>query len=193
MDDHSWLADKLGEYDTVLAADGGLAHCRKAGVIPELVLGDMDSLSGETSVKKMTFPADKDASDMELAVDHAIQHGFDEVDVYGALGGRIDHQLCNIMVCARHPGRVRIIDRYCVIMSIGAGQETRRNGREGDIITLTSLADTARCSTKGLRYPLNDEILERGSRGLSNIMEGNTFEVTVSSGTVLIMHLTREG
>ncbi len=190
--DHSWLAARLAEYGTVLAADGGLTHCRKAGVTPELVLGDMDSLSEETVVKKMVFPTDKDASDMELAVDYALRQGFETVDIYGALGGRIDHQLCNIMVCAHHPGRLRILDNKYIITALASGQEARQEGSEGDIVTLTALEESARCSTEGLLYPLRDEILERGSRGLSNIMEGTAFTVSVSEGTVLIIHITGE-
>jgi thiamine pyrophosphokinase len=190
--DYSWLADMLRDYDTVLAADGGYTHCRKAGVIPALVLGDMDSLSEAADVEKVVFPAEKDASDMELAADHALNLGHDAVDVFGALGGRIDHQLCNILVCARHPGRLRVLDEHSIITALTAGQETRQSGKEGDIVTLTSLEESARCSTEGLLYPLRDEILVRGSRGLSNVMEGDAFTVSVSEGTVLIIHITGE-
>jgi thiamine pyrophosphokinase len=190
--DHSWLASRLAEYDTVLAADGGFSHCRKAGVTPELILGDMDSLSEETDVKKMVFPSKKDASDMELAAGHALDQGFEEVDVYGALGGRIDHQLSNIMVCARHPGRLCIVGKNCIITAVASGQEIRQEGREGDIVTLAALEESSRCSTCGLLYPLRDEILNRGSRGLSNIMSGSSFTVAVSTGTVLVLHLARE-
>ncbi|MFA5517814.1 MAG: thiamine diphosphokinase [Spirochaetota bacterium] len=190
--DYSWLAAMLREHCTVLAADGGLVHCRKAGVTPELVLGDMDSLFEETAVKKIVFPAEKNESDMELAVGYALQNGFNQIDVYGALGGRVDHQLCNIMVCARYPGLLTIIDSNYIITALSSGQNTRQEGKKGDIVTLIALEESGRCYTEGLLYPLCDEILIRGSRGLSNIMTGDVFSVSVSGGTVLIIHLKGE-
>lgn len=189
IDDYLWLREALAGYDTVLAADGGYDHCQRCGVVPAAVLGDMDSISEEPSVPVFRHPAEKDRSDMEIAVDHAIGLAFENIDVFGALGGRRDHELCNIMVCARHPGSVRLIDEKCAIVAVCNGGRLEENGRPGDIITLVSLDAEARCTVTGLKYPLRDEPLRRGSRGLSNIMKEDRFTVEVSSGTVLVFHL----
>ncbi|HPA71504.1 MAG TPA: thiamine diphosphokinase [Spirochaetota bacterium] len=191
ISDYQWLSVALSGYEAVFAADGGLDHCRRAGVRPAAVLGDMDSLAGKEDDAQalIRFPAEKDFSDMELAVDHALGNGFGAVDVFGALGGRIDHELCNVMVCAKHPGTLRLLDAGSVIIALDAGKSFSGAGSPGDIVTLAALDEGARCSTEGLRYALRDESLARGSRGLSNIIEGGPFSVSVSSGTVLVIQL----
>lgn len=191
ISDYQWLSDALSGYEAVFAADGGFDHCRRAGVKPAAVLGDMDSLAGkgDDTTALIRFPAEKDLSDMELAVDHALVNGYGAVDVFGALGGRIDHELCNVIVCAKHPGTLRLLDERSVIIAIDAGKSLSGAGSPGDIITLAALDDGARCTTGGLRYALRDEFLARGSRGLSNVIEGGSFSVAVSSGTVLVIQL----
>ncbi len=193
IQDYRWLREALEGYGTVLAADGGYDHCRRCGIVPAAVLGDMDSISEEPSVPVFRHPAEKDRSDMEIAVDHAIGLGFESIDVFGALGGRRDHELCNIMVCAEHPGSLRLIDGKCAVSAVGRGGRLEDAGRQGDIITLVSLDAEARCTVTGLLYPLRDEPLRRGSRGLSNVMKGDRFTVEVSSGTVLVFHLGDTG
>jgi thiamine pyrophosphokinase len=193
VDDIRWLAGRLAGYDAVFAADGGYSHCKNAGVVPAAVLGDMDSLAEEPGVNMIRHPAEKDSSDMEIAVDYALGLGFGVVDVYGALGGRIDHELCNVMICAGHPGAVRLIDRGSTIVALAAGGRHVGTGAPGDIVTIAALEAEARCATGGLKYPLRDEPLPRGSRGLSNVMEEDSFSVAVSFGTVLIIHIERKG
>lgn len=189
VDDIRWLAERLSGYDTIFAADGGFSLCKTAGVLPAAVLGDMDSLAEEPGVEMIRHPAEKDSSDMEIAVDHALGLGFGGIDVYGALGGRIDHELCNIMVCAKRPGAVRLLDRGSTVIALEAGRRFVGTGAPGDIVTVVALDAEARCGTEGLKYSLRDEPLPRGSRGLSNVMEGDSFSVAVSSGTVLVIQI----
>ncbi len=105
------------------------------------------------------------------------------------LGGRIDHELCNVVVCARHPGTLRLLDESSVIVALDAGKSHSGAGSSGDIITLAALDDGARCSAMQLRYALRDEFMVRGSRGVSNAIEGGSFPVSVSPGTVLVLQL----
>ncbi len=189
VSDYAWLAEMLAGYSAVFAADGGFHHCEKAGVAPGVVLGDMDSIASDPGVPTVRFPAVKDSSDLELAVEHALSEGHDEIDIFGALGGRIDHELCNLMVCAKHPGAVRIIDESSTIIALGRGCRVEMPGSPGDIVTLAAIEPGTRCSTHGLRYRLDDEILDRGSRGLSNVMAGESFSVSVSGGLLLVIHL----
>jgi thiamine pyrophosphokinase len=189
---YEWLKEELGGYNTVIAVNGGVAHCRRVGIVPALVIGDMDSFAGTVESRTIQHPSEKDYSDMEIAVKYALQEGFSEADVFGALGGRIDHELCNIMVCGRYPGSIRLVDRDVEIVALTDGQERDFAGNTGDTVTLMPLEKTVRCATAGLAYPLNDEDLERGSRGLSNVMEGDACSVSVSRGTLIIIHLKGE-
>ncbi len=190
VEDYAWLASLLAGYDIIIAANGGAEHCRRAYIAPSVVLGDMDSIDHIGKIEKIIFSPQKDASDMELAVEYAIGLGYKEMDVFGALGGRIDHQLCNLMVCANHAGCLRIKDKYSTIIAASRGHDVRIDGSAGDVITLAALVD-ARCATDGLQYPLHNEYLRRGSRGLSNVMKGAVASIRVMSGLVIIIHIKK--
>ena len=81
--------------DFVIAADGGLRHLESLGRVPDVVLGDFDSL-GYTPADGEVFPVEKDDTDMMLAVRQALQHGYREFLIYGGLdGSRLDHTVAN--------------------------------------------------------------------------------------------------
>ena len=89
--------------DTLLAADGGTHHALALGLVPSVVIGDLDSLTVddrqrtmEKGVHLLQYPADKNQTDLELALDYAIQQGFREILIIGALGGRLDQTLGNL-------------------------------------------------------------------------------------------------
>ena len=91
--------------DLIIAADGGGNHLIKAGLIPEVIIGDCDSISPtvlDTLVKAganlLRYPIDKDQTDLELALDYAINQGCQEIHIYGALGTRWDQSLANLLL-----------------------------------------------------------------------------------------------
>lgn len=90
--------DYIKKYDFeknfVICADGGYMHAEKLGIVPDLWLGDGDSLISSRVVAKetITFPAKKDYTDTDLAVTEALKRGFNEIVILGALGGRLDHE-----------------------------------------------------------------------------------------------------
>ena len=105
INDYRWLARELERYGVLIAVDGGADHLRRAGLRPDLVVGDMDSIVEPfgPDVPVSLYPERKDASDMELAVRHALALEHSSIDVYGALGGREDHQFCNICLLYTSP------------------------------------------------------------------------------------------
>ena len=83
--------------DLILAADGGYRHCQAAGLRPDLLLGDLDSLeTPPQALPVQTFPAEKDDTDTMLAVKYALAQGCTTVHLYGCTGGRLDHTLANL-------------------------------------------------------------------------------------------------
>ncbi len=81
--------------------DGGFTSLADVGCAPDLAIGDFDSLGYvPEGVEVLVFPPEKDASDMELALGEAVARGADAVEVYGALGGRLDHTLANLQLLA---------------------------------------------------------------------------------------------
>ena len=183
--------------DLVIAADGGSALLAGWGIVPHLVVGDLDSLGPDApsslGPRVERWPAEKDKSDTELAVERAIAAGADEVVVIGALGGpRTDHAIANTLLLALEHGRgarVRLVRGPLSMRTIRGGERAELSGGEGALVTLLAVGgDAAGVRTEGLRYPLRGETLRLGSsRGLSNEISGAGAAVSVGSGTLLVI------
>jgi thiamine pyrophosphokinase len=203
--DAAWPGWDAGVTD-ILAADGGFARAGAMGLVPDLLVGDMDSLApgllaaAEASgTPVLRASADKDESDTELALLEAVRRGATRVTLLGALGGpRLDHALANVWLMA-HPGLagvdVILLDgrsRAVLISAPGpAGAPVRRllPGPPGAVLSLLPLGgDASGITTEGLRYPLCDEPLITGpARGLSNVRVGQEAVVTVRRGRLLVV------
>lgn len=179
-----------------IAADGGARNARLyLGRAPQVVIGDLDSLDGETlawlkanEVEMLQYPRAKDETDLELAILLAGERGATERLILGATGGRTDHWFANVMLLARSP-QTRIVDADAE-MWVGTGNE-QIEGHAGDAISLIPLDPTVTgITTTNLEYPLRGETLERGStRGISNVMLGESASVRWNAGALLLVHL----
>lgn len=186
--------------DIVVAADGGSDHLERWGIVPHAVVGDLDSLSVEarerierSGGRIQRWPAEKDKSDTELAIESAVAAGADEVVVVGALGGpRVDHAVANTLLLALvdRPGiRVRLVRGPLSMRMCRAGERMELGGGEGELVTLLAIAgDAEGVWTEGLRYPLRGERLRIGSsRGISNEIATPGASVTLGSGALLVI------
>ena len=181
-----------GAFDRVIAVDGGFAHVEGVGVAPDMALGDFDSLGYvPTGVRCVRFPAEKDASDMELALERAVRDGADRVAVYGALGGRLDHTLANLQLLASFAERglevVAVGEAERIAFLVGPGELFIDAAPEG-IVSVFSLTDVS-CGVveEGLKYALDGVALtNRTSWGLSNELVGTAARIAVESGTLAV-------
>ncbi|MCU0478565.1 MAG: thiamine diphosphokinase [Chloroflexi bacterium] len=187
----------------VVAADGGAAKAPLAGLCPDLVVGDADSLdaAGLAAVRAAGIPVElvpaaKDESDLELAILAALARGATRITVLGALGGpRFDHALANAWLLA-HPalaGRAVVLldaaTRIRLLDATGGPAAAELVGRAGDLVSLFAFgADAQGVSTAGLAYALRDEQLPLGpARGLSNVRSGPTARVVLRAGRLLVV------
>lgn len=185
-----WLRAKLR-----IAADGGARNARALRIAPHSVIGDLDSLDDETrawleknNCEFLRYPPAKDETDLELALQLAQARGADEITLLGALGGRPDHFLANVLVLAQTRG-LKLADA-AVEMWFGSGLDVI-DGKKGDLVSLLPFdARVEGVETEGLEYPLRGETLERGStRGVSNVMLEERAQVLSTRGKLLIVHL----
>ncbi len=181
-----------GAFDAVIAVDGGFASLEAAGCVPDLALGDFDSLGFvPEDVPVKLFPAEKDASDMELALEEALTRGAGTVEVYGALGGRLDHTLANLLLLASFAERgldVAVVgERERIALLVGPGELLIEAADEG-IVSVFSLSDVATgVCEEGLKYGLDHVALtNRTSWGLSNELAGAAARISVESGTLAV-------
>ena len=189
--------DQLAAADLVIAADGGAEALLRVKVVPQLVLGDLDSVRAasltyleEHGVEIQHFPREKDETDLELALLVAAEREATMIDVLGALGGRWDHTLANIALMA-HPAlrncHVRILaDRQTLFL---VRDTSELHGQHGDTVSLLPLTPTVSgVTTAGLLYPLADATLHyEQARGISNVLLEPPGHVSVTAGLLLVV------
>ena len=188
--------------DFIIAADGGAHHCLSLGITPDVVIGDLDSLTADdikglqiASVEIIRYPAKKNQTDLELALKLAIDRGADEIVVFGAMGGRWDMSIANILLPAEQNlsnATIRIIDGRHKIILLRAGKKITFRGEKGDILSLIPLGrDALGITTIGLEYPLKDDVLRLGSsRGISNLFVEEIATVYLKQGLLLCVHIS---
>ncbi len=179
----------------VVAADSGVEHALAAGVHVDLLIGDLDSAAPRTvldaiaaGTEVVRHPADKDATDLELALDAVADRGYDSVLVVGIHGGRADHLLANALLLASpRYAALRVQAHLGDADVIVVRDDAELPGAAGRLCSLLPLGgDAEGVTTTGLRYPLHDETLTPGStRGVSNVVDTAPARVALRAGVLL--------
>ncbi len=182
------------EGDFVICADRGYLHAEKLGIVPAVVLGDLDSLDTvpPADIQKIVFPREKDETDLQLAIDFAISRGYRSIYTIGAFGGRVDHFLGNIglMKWAKERGVDMILEEEGTCMRLlqcpKACLLVRR--RENFYLSVIPFFADAVVSLSGVKYPAEKVHIPVGdTRGISNEITENFASVTLHSGSALIL------
>jgi thiamine pyrophosphokinase len=193
----------IGPDDFLIAADGGIRHCRRLGITPGAVVGDFDSLSSAdvaaaaaAGAEIHRHPAEKDETDLELALALARNRGATEALVLGGLGARWDMTAANLLLPAMSAFasiRIRLIDGNQEIFYVRSGDRVEMTGKPGDLLSLIPLIrDAEGVRLDGFTYPLAEETLSFGStRGVSNEFSGKTGTLFLRKGLLLCV-VTRE-
>ena len=186
--------------DLVVAADGGALVCERWGIVPRIVVGDMDTL-GREGVERLRargarieiHPAQKDETDLELAVAAARKAGADEIVLVASLGGRrLDHEIANVLLLTTG-ARMSAVKGNTAMRAIKGGERIALEGDTGDLVSLLPLAgDAEGVRTDGLRYPLRDETLRfAAGRGVHNEIVEHPAAVGLGSGALLVVTMKR--
>jgi len=181
--------------DFIIAVDGGSNKLRKLELLPDLIIGDLDSITEENkahfrkeNVEIIKHPVEKDQTDSEIAVDYCKGNNFEQLYLTAALGGRIDQQLANLNLLEyiyQIDLEARIISDRIEIAIID--QKKKFLAKEGYRLSLIPQSSTV-CglSIKGCKYNLEDQDIFRSkSRGISNLIENNQAEVKLKSGLLI--------
>ena len=190
----------------MICADGGANYAALSGRMPNLLIGDLDSILPEnlrqcenTDCIIERFPCEKDETDLELALSRAEEQarlvGEQNIWLYGATGKRIDHFLGNLalmLAYARKGYRIRLVDPEHEMWII-QGRECIRASL-GQELSLIAMSEKAIVTTEGLYYPLQHGVLYQDSpRGVSNVFVGEEAVVQVHEGWVLVVLPTGSG
>ncbi|MEG0322648.1 MAG: thiamine diphosphokinase [Raoultibacter sp.] len=182
------------DFDFVIAVDGGYAHLEQAGVVPDLVLGDFDSLGYVPDHPNVeAHPTHKDASDIELAMHRAAEAGFDTLVVYGCMSGRLDHTVGMLQLLGKFAQlglRVFAIGDTFAVTALADGGYKQLSFSEVASGTLSAFALTNEVTgvdEVGLEYPLDKATLTNTEPlGVSNEFTGTAALVAIEHGTLLV-------
>ena len=186
-----------GGFDLVIGVDGGANRARTLGFSVDAVVGDLDSLMSAgrqdfKSAKFITYPTEKDETDLELALEYAKEKGADHAVVICATGGRIDSTVCNTLILAGKTSKTFKVEMWHANQTAWIirppGDDIK--GKAGDTLSLIPLSGNASgVTTSGLKYFLNGESLLFGKgRGMSNVLENSSPHVSLSEGLLLAIH-----
>lgn len=183
-----------GKFACVIAVDGGLERLESTGCKPDVVIGDFDSLGYVPDYENvLVHPTHKDKSDLELALDYVAEEGYDEAVMYGALGGRLDHTVANLQMCARFAEAgiaITLVDLdNAVRILVGPATYELPVRKQGTVSVFSAVDETRGVTERGLEYPLKNAVLSnRTTLGLSNELIDQPASVSVEYGTLFIFH-----
>lgn len=202
VQDYDWLRARLRPDDFLIGADGGTRHCLALDHTPHIVVGDMDSIAPDMladleaqGVAAERHPPRKDKTDLELAIDRAVREGVSEILLMGALGGRLDQTLANLLISARRDWPVPIVlaDGHQTLQVMRDGECFVLEAPVGSLVSVVPLSQEVTGVTYGgLEYPLTNATLSLGTtRGISNVIALSPATISIVQGILLVIHEER--
>lgn len=184
------------DIEYVICADGGLEKTESLNLIPDIIIGDLDSVNKlvlkkylDMNVDLIKYPAEKNYTDMELAIEYAVDKGVKDIILIGASGTRLDHTIANIMLIERYfkQGiKMKIIDNNNTVQIVTNNMEIKN--KKNYNVSIIPITDSIEGITlQGFKYPLNDVIVKRGSTlCVSNIITDEKGIIKLNKGTALV-------
>jgi thiamine pyrophosphokinase len=183
--------------DFIICADGGIKHLFKANILPDLVIGDLDSISederleiSKRNIKVLKYPTKKDKTDTELAIDYAIENDAEEILLLGATGTRLDHTIANIMILFR---LLRLGIKGCIIDSHNevyiVDSELELQQKEDTYVSIIPLMnDAIGVTLKGFEYETENKDFKMSSTlGISNRIIYEKGYINIKKGPCLVI------
>lgn len=186
-----FLRRQLEACDQVIAVDGGLARLVGLGITPHLIIGDFDSVDPSlllrfSSTPALSYPQDKDFSDMELALQEALRFHPKKIILLGASGNRVDHTLANLFLLLKHPELVSIETETETLYAITGIY--KHSFRPGQTLSFFSLNGEARgVTTTGLKWNLQNATVDSHFYSLSNEVLDKEVEIQIGAGKLLLV------
>ena len=193
IEDLSKLGLILQTFPRIVAVDRGLIYCNKLGIIPDLIVGDFDSVPEELLaeydfVQKITLQSEKDETDLEIALEHELKSN-KTVTLFGALGKRIDHSLTNLLIATRYPGRIYIETEEETVFALQG--DVQISARKGQTLSLIPINGPVKeITTDGLQWELKNRTLDASFVGISNVCLQENVHIKIGEGILLCALLT---
>lgn len=173
----------------VIAVDKGLDFLEKYGLLPDVILGDFDSVSQNLlkkydNIQKHSYPTHKDKSDGEIAVEFALNRNPEKIFIINAIGGRLDHDLFSRLLLLHSPGKIWLISSHGCMTALSPHIEHHFPLKKGSIFSLIPLTICTGVTISGCEYPLKNQDLSHSTLTLSNLSSGS-ITLEFSTGNLL--------
>lgn len=182
--------DKITQsFDLVVACDGGYKNAIAAGIVPNVLVGDMDSyFEMPDGVKVFKYPSEKDFTDGEAGLEYLVQNGCEEIFVYCGLGKRFSHTISNLQMASGHLNSAEITFYGMDEKVLLKNKSFQLKEKLGATISLAPISgDVHIISSKGLKYPLENLTLKTTSaRGVSNVAIESIQSINFEQGVILV-------
>ena len=182
------------DNDLIIAADAGYHHLEKIGLLPDVLLGDFDTIGTIPKHKCIVkFPKEKDFTDTELSLMHGIDKGYKKFVICGALGGkRLEHTLGNLSLAASYAEKgydITLTDGNYIAKALHNASATFDENETGFISVFSISGKAIGVSIEGLKYALTDATLDCSNPTLciSNEFIGKKANISVKDGTIIII------
>jgi thiamine pyrophosphokinase len=180
-------------YSTLICADGGANHAYILGLVPNYVIGDLDSVYDSTlvSFKKKTQVIKikrQNDTDVEKCLKFALKKKYDNIILLGVIGGRLDHTICNLGIILKFFPKVRlkIIAENSFLMPYTGNVEIKT--QKGETISLYAFNTKTKILSQGLKYPLRNVSLPFGEKeSTSNVAISNKVNLKITSGVIFVI------
>lgn len=190
------------EEDYVIAADGGYSYCKLFEIVPDLILGDLDSV-GEAEAEELAeiakidpgrvivLPAEKDETDMLAAIHAGLEAGCREFHIYAGQGGRLEHTIANIqcLIYLKECGAVGYMIDGTGMILVARNETVSFKPQTEGFLSLFSMGDKAEGVTiRNMKYLLDKAVVTNSFPiGISNEFIGKQASITVEHGTLAIL------
>lgn len=193
-----WIEQYQPEY--IIVADSGMEFMRRVNLMPDMIIGDFDSVASETLrffkeqegiIFKELNPI-KDDTDTEFAIRQAISFGAKEITVLGATGTRLDHVMGNVALLGiglKERVNIQLVDAHNRIRMIDKPLKLKKAEQFGDYVSLLPYTSEVRAVTlKGFKYPLENYTMGSfSSLGISNEIVDNQAEILLKDGNLVVI------
>lgn len=190
-EDYDYLKKKLNQDAYIIAADSGYLKCMKAGMIPDLIIGDFDSSEPpQLNTEIITLPAEKDFTDTFICVKKAVEMGFSEIELLCAIGSRADHNYANMLCldyCNKHHVKCLISNR-CNKLQLVNTEVSFDNSEYKYFSVYAFLGPVKGLTIKDAYYEVSDiDLMPYDQFAQSNCFKNKPAKIFVKSGTILLI------
>lgn len=189
---------KTIQAEYIIAADSGLKYIDELGLVPDMILGDYDSVGNDlldkyksTDIK--TYPREKDYTDTHIAIINALKTGASEIYILGATGTRMDHtftNICNMKAALDCDVPCFIYDKHnkiYIVNDLMGEAELSKAEQYGDYVSIVPLSEEAVISLTGFKYTLDNYVLHQGlSICQSNEIKEDEAVIKINKGLLIV-------